>query len=275
MLRFPPAKINLGLQVLGKRPDGFHDIRSVLVPIPLHDALEAVIDPAVPPGELRFARTGLPVPGRPGDDLCMKAVEALRQACPLPGLRMHLHKAIPMGAGLGGGSSDGTHTLRLLNTLLDLGLPPGKLHRIATGLGSDCPFFLKDRPQLAEGRGERLSPIAVDLSGHWLVLVAPGIHVHTAEVYRNMHLRSGHDDLREVIAEPISKWQGRLVNDMEDHVLAKHPLIGAIKEKLLARGALYAAMTGSGSSVFGLFGEKPEELEWPAGYASWVLDLGE
>lgn len=273
MLVFPHAKINLGLQVLGKRADGYHDIRSVLFPIPLHDALEAVTDPALPDGEVRFTRTGLAVPGKPDEDLCMKAVEALRRESMLPGLHVHLHKVIPMGAGLGGGSSDGTHTLLLLNKLLDLGLSADTLHALAAGLGSDCPFFLENAPQLAEGRGERLQSIPIGLTGYWLVLVAPGIHVPTAEVYRNMRLRTEHKDLRKVLALPVDQWQGHLVNDMEEYAFAKHPEIGAIKEKLLAHGAVYAAMSGSGSSVFGLFKEKPDGMEWPEGYKAWELAL--
>lgn len=275
MLLFPHAKINLGLQVLGKRPDGYHDIRSVLFPIPLHDALEAVIDPALPDGKVKFTRTGLPVPGKPEEDLCMKAVDGIRQAHKLPGLQLHLHKAIPMGAGLGGGSSDGTHTLLLLNKLLELWLSPAHLLSLATSLGSDCPFFLNNTPQLAEGRGEVLTSIAVDMKGYWLMLVAPGIHVPTAEVYRNMRLRKSHEDIREVLRLPTNQWQGRLVNDMEDYVFTKHPEIGTIKEKLLARGAIYAAMSGSGSSVFGVFREKPVGMEWPEGCKAWALPLGQ
>jgi 4-diphosphocytidyl-2-C-methyl-D-erythritol kinase len=273
MVLFPYAKINLGLHVLGKRTDGYLDIASILFPIPLCDALEAVIDPAVPPGEVKFTRTGLPIAGQPEVDLCMKAVEALRKDYPLPGLQVHLHKAVPMGAGLGGGSSDGTHTLLLLDKLLKLGLPQERLHAMASGLGSDCPFFLNPGPQLAEGRGERLTPITVDLHGHWLVLVAPGIHVPTAEVYRGMRLRDGHQDLLSVIARPVKEWQGRLVNDMEEYVFAKHPAIGAVKEKLLAHSAAYAAMSGSGSSVFGLFDHAPTKLELPVGYRSWVFPV--
>ncbi|HRO40405.1 MAG TPA: hypothetical protein PLZ25_10855, partial [Flavobacteriales bacterium] len=151
MLVFPFAKINLGLQVLRKRPDGYHDIRSVLFPIPLCDVLEAVVDEGLASGEVKFESSGLPVPGDPAANLCLKAVELIREQRELPGLRMHLHKAIPTGAGLGGGSSDGAHALLLLNKLLDLRLAAEELHAIASRIGSDCPFFLKQQPQLAEG----------------------------------------------------------------------------------------------------------------------------
>lgn len=271
MLIFPFAKVNLGLQVLRKRPDGYHDIRSVLFPIPLCDALEAVVDEGVPAGEVRFVRTGIPVPGEPSSDLCMKAVEHVRKVRALPGLRMHLHKAVPTGAGLGGGSSDAAQVLLLLDRLLDLNLSPAALHTMAAALGSDCPFFLQREAQLVEGRGEVLSPVQMNIQGHWLVLVNPGIHVHTAEIYGGMNLRSQHGDLRELIATPISSWQGTVVNDMEEYVFAKYPVIGGIKEGLLAMGASYAAMSGSGSSVFGIFAEKPSTEGLPEEFGTWVF----
>ncbi|MBP9081065.1 MAG: 4-(cytidine 5'-diphospho)-2-C-methyl-D-erythritol kinase [Flavobacteriales bacterium] len=273
MLAFPFAKINLGLQVLGKRPDGYHDIRSVLFPIPLHDALEAVVDNSLPLGDVKFESTGLPVPGDPQSNLCLQAVELFRQQRELPGLRMHLHKAIPTGAGLGGGSSDGTHTLHLLNKLLDLRFTPEELHTIAARLGSDCPFFLKEQPQLAEGRGERLSPVEVDLKNHWLVLVNPGIHVSTAEVFQGMQVPSTHADLVAALKAPLEAWPGTVVNDLETYVFAKHPAIGAIKEELLNKGAVYAAMSGSGSSVFGIFTEEPSEVAFLPEYRSWVFPI--
>ena len=273
MLVFPFAKINLGLQVLRKRPDGYHDIRSVLLPISLRDALEAVVDKSLPPGEVKFESTGLPVPGDAAANLCLKAVEMIREQRELPGLRMHLHKAIPTGAGLGGGSSDGAHALLLLNKLLDLRLAAEELHAIASRIGSDCPFFLKQQPQLAEGRGEQLSPIDVDLKGHWLMLVNPGIHVPTSEVYQGMTLTDAHTDLQEALKDPPSAWQCTVVNDMEQFVIAKHPAIGAIKTELLQQGAVYAAMSGSGSSVFGIFPEQPQALVFPATFRSWVFPL--
>lgn len=273
MLAFPFAKINIGLQVFGKRPDGYHNIRSVLFPIPLRDALEVIVDDAVPAGEVRFASTGLPVPGDPRANLCLKAVDLIRQQRELPGLRMHLHKAIPTGAGLGGGSSNGARTLLLLEQLLELGFTAGEMHAMAAQLGSDCPFFLKDGPQLAEGRGERLTPIEVDLKNHWLVLVNPGIHVSTAEVFLGMQPTSAHAALEKALKAPTSTWQGTVVNDMEPYVFAKHPAIGAIKTELLQQGAVYAAMSGSGSSVFGIFREEPFGIVFPEACRLWVFEL--
>jgi len=273
MLVFPFAKINLGLQVLRKRPDGYHDLRSVLFPIPLCDALEAVVDEGLAPGEVQFESSGLPVPGNPAANLCLKAVELIRQQRELPGLRMHLLKAIPTGAGLGGGSSDGAHTLLLLNQLLSLGLSQEELHAMAARLGSDCPFFLKEQPQLAEGRGEKLTSVGLNLKGHWLVLVNPGIHISTAEVFQSMELNSAHADLQQALQGQPSTWPGTVVNDMETYVFAKHPAISAIKAELLKPGAMYAAMSGSGSSVFGIFREQPTAPEFPAAYRSWVFPL--
>lgn len=273
MLVFPFAKINLGLQVLRKRPDGFHDIRSVLFPIPLRDALEAIVDNTLPPGRVKFESTGLPVPGDPASNLCLKAVELIRQRHELPGLRMHLHKAIPTGAGLGGGSSDGAHTLLMLDQLLGLGFTVEELHDMAVQLGSDCPFFLKEQPQLAEGRGEQLSSIDVDFKGHWLVLVNPGIHMPTAEVYQGMTLKDTHTDLQEALKAPPSAWLTTVVNDMEQYAFTKHPAIAAIKAELLKQGAVYAAMSGSGSSVFGIFREEPFGIVFPEACRLWVFEL--
>lgn len=273
MLVFPFAKINLGLQVLRKRADGYHDIRSVLLPIPLCDALEAVVDENIPAGEVRFERTGIPVPGDASSDLCMKAVEQVRKLRELKGLRMHLHKAVPTGAGLGGGSSDAAHTLILLNKLLDLRLSRTELHAMATALGSDCPFFLQHGPQLAEGRGEFLSPVKIDLAGHWVLLVNPGIHVPTAEVYGKMRPGAQQGDPSQLLAAPIPAWQGTVVNDMEEYVFRQYPAIHAIKKKLQEMGAIYASMSGSGSSVFGIFREEPFGIVFPEACRLWVFEL--
>jgi 4-diphosphocytidyl-2-C-methyl-D-erythritol kinase len=274
MLLFPHAKINLGLNVVRRRDDGYHDLQSIMVPIPLHDALEAVLDPTLDENNVVFTRSGIPVPGDPDRDLCMKAVDAVRAIGNMPGIRLHLHKAIPMGAGLGGGSSDGTHTLLLLNSLLGLGLRQEQLHRMATALGSDCPFFLTRNAQLAEGRGERLRAVPLDLKGYWLVLVNPGIHVSTAEVFGNTTptgTEMQFDDL--LLDRPLEYWDQDLRNTMEPYVLNMHPEVGRIKEKLRSAGAGHCAMSGSGSSVFGIFRTPPPKLEWPGTHASWTMML--
>lgn len=274
MIVFPHAKINLGLNVIRKRADGYHDIESVLVPIPLHDALEVVVDPALPDGEVVFTRTGLPVPGDADQDLCMKAVRAVGSKKALPGLRMHLHKVIPMGAGLGGGSSDGAHALKLINTLLNLRLPGNELHDLATGLGSDCPFFLQRGPHLVEGRGDEMSPVHLDLKGYWILLVNPRVHVSTADVYRNTTPSGSDENFGALLVDhKVEEWQRLVNNRMEPFVAQSYPAIGGIKNRLLEAGASYAAMSGSGSSVFGLFRSDPPQIDWPATHRVWSLRM--
>ncbi len=274
MLVFPHAKINLGLNVVRLRPDGYRDIESVLVPIPLEDALEAVPDPALSPGDVRVTRTGRPVPGDAADDLVAKAYRMVHAAHPLPGMRVHLHKAIPIGAGLGGGSSDGAHMLVLLDRLMGLNLGVQVLRTLAARLGSDPPFFLEQGPCLAEGRGERLTPLPLDLSGTWLVLVDPGIHVSTAEVYARTRTTETTVDIPSLLQEPMGTWQGRLVNVMEEAVFTLHPSIARIKRALREAGAEYASMSGSGSSVFGLFSRRPDLEPLTFGAPHWTLPLG-
>lgn len=274
MIRFPHAKINLGLNVVRKRSDGYHDIESVLVPIPLRDALEIVVDPLLPAGELVFTRTGLPIPGTVETDLCWRAVKMVGATHALPGLRMHLHKVVPMGAGLGGGSSDGAHVLLLLNDLLDLGLNYEHLHAFAAQLGSDCPFFLKPQAQLAEGRGEQLTPIDLDLRGLWLMLVNPGVHVPTPEVYANLVPTGATHDLAQLVSTTAPEtWPAMVINTMEAYVFRTWPSVAAVKERLLETGAVYAAMSGSGSTVFGLFRSAPPPLTWPADHSAWTFRI--
>ncbi len=274
MIIFPNAKINLGLNVMRKRDDGFHDIQSVLVPIPLCDVLEAIVDPSVGSGEVVYSRSGLEVPGGTGTDLCWLAVAGISRVRELPGLRLHLHKVIPMGAGLGGGSSDGAHTLLLLNDLLDLKLSEMELHTIASSLGSDCPFFLERTAQLVTGRGEQMQPIALDLSGLYLILVNPGIHVPTVEVYRHTTPTGCSWELQRLLERKrINEWQRTVQNTMESYVLSRYAEVTTIKAELMRQGAVYAAMSGSGSTVFGLFEEIPNELQLSASYKMWTYSL--
>ncbi|MFN3875264.1 MAG: 4-(cytidine 5'-diphospho)-2-C-methyl-D-erythritol kinase [Flavobacteriales bacterium] len=274
MIVFPHAKINLGLNVVRKRTDGYHDIETVMVPIPLCDALEAVVDAAIAPGQAAFTRSGLPVNGPLEADLVMRAHALLGALRPLPGLRLHLHKAIPMGAGLGGGSSDGAHALLLLNKLLGLGIGAEELRGLALRLGSDCPFFLAQGPQLATGRGEVLLPVHPPLPGLWLLVVNPGVAVPTAEVYA--HVRptgTGLGLARVLLEEPVERWRALAPNIMEEHVFRTRPVVAAACQRLRDAGALHAAMSGSGSTVFGLFAAEPPAMDWPAGHAAWLFRL--
>jgi 4-diphosphocytidyl-2-C-methyl-D-erythritol kinase len=248
MVRFPKAKINLGLQVKEKRADGYHEIESVLYPIPLFDALEAL-----PANDTTLSLYGLPIPGDPESNLCLKAVKLLQTDYSIPPVQINLLKRIPMGAGLGGGSSDAAMTLTLLNDLFTLGISKEGLRDYAAQLGSDCPFFIDDAPQRASGRGEQLAPFEIDLSGHWLVLIHPGVHVSTADAYAGLTPQAPTHDLSESLSQPVSQWHQHLVNDFESFMVEQHAEVQLALELLKKAGASYAAMTGSGSSVFGLF----------------------
>lgn len=256
MISFPPCKINLGLNVLSKRSDGYHNLETCFYPIPLTDALEIV-----PADAVSFNLSGNAIPGDAADNLCLKAYRLLQKDFALPPVAIFLHKVIPSGAGLGGGSSDGAHTLRLLNHIFNLKLTAEKLKAYALQLGSDCPFFIEDKPMLGTGRGEILTEISVQLSGKFLVLVKPDIHVSTAEAYGGVTPAVPSVRIKNTLETlPVSTWKEVLVNDFEKSVFAKHPHIGAIKDNLYEHGALYASMSGSGSSVFGIF-EKPVDLK--------------
>ena len=276
MIAFPHAKINLGLNVVRKRADGFHDIESILVPIPLCDALEVVIDDQLPAGTFAYSRSGIPIDGALSNDLVMRAHALLSETSELPGMRAHLHKCIPLGAGLGGGSSDGAFALKLMNQQTRLGLDTAELMRLAAKLGSDCAFFLADGPQLARGRGERLTPLALDLSGCWLVLVNPGVHVATALAYQHAVISGAESGYARILERaPIEQWREAGPNGLEPFVFKTWPIVEEAVARLRASGAVHAAMSGSGSTVFGIFKSTPPELEWPQQYRSWSMRLGE
>jgi 4-diphosphocytidyl-2-C-methyl-D-erythritol kinase len=266
MLVFPNAKINIGLNITEKRGDGYHNIESVFYPIGLCDALEAVHDSgAETRPAIAFGSSGIPIPGNASENLCVKAYHLISRDYPLPAVKAHLHKVIPIGAGLGGGSSDAAFFVKLLNDQLELGLAWGELHHYAKQLGSDCSFFITNKPVLAEGRGEAYERIAIDLSGYSLVLVHPGIHVSTAEAYAGAKPKKPGYSLEEtVLNRPVEEWKNIVHNDFEDSIFVKYPAIKEIKEKLYMLGASYASMSGSGSGVYGIFREKKElKSEFP------------
>ncbi|MBK6754610.1 MAG: 4-(cytidine 5'-diphospho)-2-C-methyl-D-erythritol kinase [Flavobacteriales bacterium] len=271
MVVFPFAKINLGLNVIRLREDGFRDIETVLLPIPLEEVLEVLPDPALPNGTVDIVRTGRSVPGDPTTDLCVRAYQLIHARYTLPGVRVHLHKTIPIGAGLGGGSSDGAHMLQVLDRLFELGLVHREMHELATILGSDCAFFLQRIPRSAHGRGEQLLPVEVNLARLWMVLVDPGIHVSTAETYAATPMSGCSIDLPSILRQPPQSWKGTLVNTMEDPVFGKHPELRDIKEALYRDGAVYASMSGSGSSVFGLFHERPRSERAYGNGHQWIF----
>lgn len=268
MITFPNAKINLGLHILGKRKDGYHEIETCMVPIPLLDALEIILDK-----KGGWESTGIQIPGEAKDNLILKAEKLLRKDFQgLPNLKIHLHKNIPMGAGLGGGSADGAFALKLMNNLFDLHLDDYFLEEYAAQLGSDCPFFIENTPKIARGRGEILSPAEVSLTGSYLVLINPGIHIGTKEAYSGVNPATPKVKIEEVLADR-SRWKEELVNDFEQSIFRNHPEIAAIKSQLYQAGAYYAAMSGSGSSVFGLFETKPSEIDFPEHYFCFEKEL--
>jgi 4-diphosphocytidyl-2-C-methyl-D-erythritol kinase len=252
MIFFPPAKINLGLRVLFKRSDGYHEIDSCMLPIPLVDVLEII-----PSAHFSFQQTGLIIPGNNSDNLCVKAYELMKDAYSLPPVYIHLRKEIPMGAGLGGGSADAAYVLRALNSLFDLKCTSAELEEKAAQLGSDCPFFIKDIPQIAKGRGEVLSPCNVSLKGYYLKIVNPGIHVGTKEAYEGIVLCPDAPSVQSIVEGPIESWKDQLVNDFEFSVFAQHPMLVDLKSTLYNEGAVYASMSGSGSTMFGVYKDEP------------------
>jgi 4-diphosphocytidyl-2-C-methyl-D-erythritol kinase len=272
MIVFPPCKINLGLHITRKRPDGYHDLETVFYPLALRDALEAIRNESV--AGIHFTSSGLPIQGDPSDNLCVKAYHLLQKDFPdLPGTSMHLHKAIPMGAGLGGGSADGAFALMLLNRLFHLQLSNEQLAGYALQLGSDCPFFIYGNPCFATGRGEIFEPVAIDLSNYVFIVVAPGIHVSTAEAFAGNNPSQPAISIKDIIRLPPATWKEKLVNDFEAHISQKHPAISEIKNELYRTGAVYASMTGSGSCVYGLFDRGASiPVSLSAKYPTWLVE---
>lgn len=250
MIVFPNAKINLGLHITSKRPDGFHNIETVFYPVPLTDVLE-IIPNDMP--ELEFSNFGIEIPGNTANNLCIKAYNALRADFDLPPVKIILHKNIPMGAGMGGGSSDGAFTLIVLNKMFELGLTEIQLEQYASKLGSDCAFFIRNKPALGTEKGNVLEDIAVNLKGLYLVIVKPDVHIGTAEAYAGVTPKMPELSLKEITNLPVNQWKELIKNDFEASIFPKHAEIEAIKDTLYKNGALYASMTGSGAAVFGIF----------------------
>jgi len=254
MICFPTCKINLGLRITQKRADGFHALQTVFFPISIKDALEIIIEPDANAAPITFTSSGLAIHGDPSDNLCFKAYELLKKDYPtIPNIKMHLHKQIPMGAGLGGGSSDGAFTLVALNQLFDLQIPEDKLMQYALMLGSDCPFFILNSAAYATGRGEILKPISVNLDGYSIVIVNPGIAISTKLAFSLIIPKVPDSNLEAVICEPVSTWKDLLINDFEAPIFNSYPELANIKDTLYQNGAVYASMTGTGSTVYGIF----------------------
>ncbi|MFM2225007.1 MAG: hypothetical protein RJA07_1209 [Bacteroidota bacterium] len=248
MIIFPNAKVNFGLNIISKRADGFHNIESVFVPVAIHDALEFV-----PANDVSFSTSGLPIPGNTNDNLIFKAFYLLKSKYNLPNLKIHLHKNIPMGAGLGGGSADAAFFISAINAYFNLNMQQLEMISMATKLGSDCAFFITNKMAHATEKGEMLEPIAINLSAYKICVIHPEIHVNTAWAYSKIKPLQPIQSIKEIIQQPIETWKNTLVNDFEKPVFENHPEIENLKNEFYKHGAVYASMSGSGSAVFGIF----------------------
>jgi len=257
MIVFPKAKINLGLRITGKRPDGYHDIETIFNPVSLSDALEFVVSDEPLKKDI-LTVTGINTGSNQEDNLVIKTIRKLREKYSVPFLKIHLHKVIPVGAGLGGGSSDAAYLLKAINRCFGLSIDDQNLKATALEMGSDCPFFIDGIPAFASGRGEILKPIKPVLAGFYLILFNPGIWINTREAYLDCRPEHPSISLLQLIDRPIAEWKELIINDFEDFAFNKCPRIGEIKTELYRSGALFSSMSGSGSSVYGIFSGKPE-----------------
>ena len=255
MILYPNCKINLGLNIIRKREDGYHDLETVFFPVGLKDALVGIRskDNSIKSG-VQLNCFGLSISGKNEDNLCVKAYHLLKTDFPnLPAVRLHLHKGIPIGAGMGGGSADGAFTLILLNQLFQLDLSEKQLMQYAFQLGSDCPFFILNKPCFATGRGEVMQEIELDLSDYSFIIVNPNIHISTAQAFSQIIPTQSSQSIFDIIKFPINQWKEFLVNGFEKSIFESYPTIAHIKMDLYEKGAVYASMTGSGSTVYGVF----------------------
>lgn len=254
MITYPNAKINIGLNITERRPDGYHNIESVFYPINLQDAVEIkTIEGEEPQGGYKLKVSGTILDGTPDDNLVVKAYKLLRKDFNFPAQKIHLYKHIPVGAGLGGGSSDAAAIIKMLNEKFALGLTSEQMQNYAVQIGADCPFFINNTPVFATGIGNIFTPIELSLHGKTIILVKPDIFVSTRDAYALVKPSPAAIPLTEAIKQPISEWKQIITNDFEKSVFAKYPEIAAIKDKLYDMGALYASMSGSGSAVYGIF----------------------
>ncbi|AHM63361.1 4-diphosphocytidyl-2-C-methyl-D-erythritol kinase [Flammeovirgaceae bacterium 311] len=271
MILFPNAKINLGLNIVTKRKDGFHDIVSCLYPIGWQDVLEVLENKKKT--ELKITGLEIPGPGGAGkekENLVLRAYELLRKDYNLPPVTVHLHKIIPTGAGLGGGSADAAFMLKAINEMFQLFLDDFILEDYAAKLGSDCPFFVQNKPVIALERGDVFEDIQLNLKGHWLVVVKPPVHISTAEAYAGVNPAALQHNIKDILErQPLTEWKGLLHNSFEDSLFPRFPQLKELKEQLYTAGALYASMSGSGSAVYGIFENTPENIAFPEDFALW------
>ena len=248
MIVFPNAKINIGLNIVSKRADGYHDLETVFYPVKIKDVLEVV-----EAKELSFTFSGLEIPGESNNNICLKAYELLSRDFDLPPVHIHLHKNIPIGAGLGGGSANAAFFIKLMNDKFLLKLTIEQMEHYASQLGADCAFFIQNKPVFATAKGDKFEKIQLDLSKYFLVLVMPDVHVSTSLAFKDIVPKPASKNLKDLIDDDISSWKSSLENDFEPVIIKQFPEIGFIKDTLYHAGAIYASMSGSGSSVYGIF----------------------
>lgn len=258
MIAYPHAKINLGLNVVEKRNDGYHNLETVFYPVQWCDIMEVIPGPNHSKG-IEVHMSGLPVAGKHADNLCVKAYELMKNSFPVRSVKLYLHKQIPMGAGLGGGSSDAAFFVKMMNGLFTLKLSSEEMQSLVKKIGADCAFFIEGAPVYAEGRGDEFFPVDVSLKGYHIIVAHPGIHVSTPEAFANIIPAKPEMNCRDVVVKyPVPEWKNILVNDFEKTVFAKYPEIGQLKQQMYDAGAVYASMSGSGSAVYGLFELAPQ-----------------
>jgi 4-diphosphocytidyl-2-C-methyl-D-erythritol kinase len=253
MIIFPNAKINIGLNITERRPDGYHNLETIFYPVKIKDALEII-----EADKLSFESSGLHIPGKIEDNLCVRGYHLLKKDYDLPPVKIHLHKHIPIGAGLGGGSADAAFFIRLMNEQFDLNLTVSQQLGYARQLGADCAFFIENKPVFAFDKGDEFEPIKLDLSAYQIVLVMPPVHVSTGEAYGGVRPAAVKQSLLELIYKPVAEWRNYIKNDFETSVFKNHVEIRGVKAALYEAGALYASMSGSGASVFGIFDKTPD-----------------
>ncbi len=269
MIFFPNCKINLGLNIISKRQDGYHEIETIFYPVNISDALEIIETRDKSSNNVHFSSTGITIDCAKEDNSCIKAYDLLSNHFPrLPSIKMHLHKVIPIGAGLGGGSADAAFTISLLNKKLDLKLSKDQLLKYALELGSDCPFFIINKPCLAQGRGEILQEINIDFSTYKFLIVNPQVNINTRWAYSQVHPKNPVESIRLIIQKPVETWREELMNDFEQSIFNHYPELQAIKDELYKNGAIYAGMSGSGSTLFGIFRVQDQigDFVWPKKY---------
>lgn len=256
MITFPNAKINIGLNVIGKRPDGYHNLETIFYPVKVSDALEIV-----EAEETTLSSSGIGIDASPENNLVYKAYSLLCNDFNLPAVKMHLHKVIPFGAGLGGGSADAAFALKMLNDTFQLKLSVGELEEYAARIGADCPFFIQNKPTFASGIGDKFKPVNLDLSAYEIVIIKPPFSVSTPQAYKNIVPLKPDFDLRQIDQLPLDDWKDLVINDFEKSVFPQFPELKKLKDKLYELGAVYASMSGSGSALFGIFRHLPTDFD--------------